>query len=199
MSTQQITTPVGTNIATGDAHTAATNAAHTTASSDLVGSARRWANKLRDYNAAQSPPRFAFVKQAELEAVDASGSVSGQRVGVVTRDLSEAGIGFLIENEIPPGAYFIYLPGNGSRPLSGIRRKRIEVLRVQSLGVYFDASAKFSPQTESVVRQTPGSGPLDQIDAGVTRLRQHQLAMHELVRSIDRRLQRANSIPKQPE
>jgi len=171
-----------------------------TATTALLSAARRWADKLRDYNAAKSPQRFAVVKQAQLEPIDNTGAPTAGRLCIATRDISETGVGFLIDQEITAGSYQIYLPRTGG----GIRRKQLEVLRVQPLGLHFDVSARFITRFNTPGQQSLASGeardePLDQIDAGVSRLRQHQLAMHQLVRSIDRRLQRANAVPKQPE
>ncbi len=163
---------------------------------DLLSAARRWAGKLREYNAAKRPQRYAVVKTASIKPLE-GGADPSEPVEIATRDISETGVGFLTATEIPAGPYQIQLPQMGQGPTSKPRSRRIEVLRVESLGLYYDVSAKFVQSPVTATRDNAAE-PLDEIDAGVTRLRQHQLAMHQLVRSIDRRLQTANSIPKEP-
>ncbi|QDU93462.1 hypothetical protein [Lignipirellula cremea] len=147
------------------------------ASPELHNYARHWAKKLREYNRAQTPSRHTMVAEIEATPLSPERRPVANALGVVTRDVSCTGIGFLCETPF-------------EAPFAALQIKTmeapvlIEVLKCEPVGAYFDVSGRFLAADDD--EKTARREDLERIHT--EKLRQYQEALVKLVQSIDQRL-----------
>jgi len=151
--------------------------------------ARSWAGKLKEYNRAQSPARHTMVATIEATPLAADQSPIGEPRGVITRDVSYTGIGFISDHAIDTPFASLKIKSMGEAVL-------IEILKCEPVGEFFDISGKFLATANA---ETKPKEELNREHEG--HLRHYQQALLKIIENIDYRLTKSGgqAVPMPPQ